>query len=201
MLVHEIMTTPVVTVRRTATIKQAVRLLYEQDITAAPVVDAAGRMVGIVSEMDLLRGEFGTSPRAFLRPEAPRAGRPTALVEEVMTPRVATVGDGADTTDLIELMITTGVKSVPVVRDDELVGIVSRRDLMGLLAQGDERIRDDVLAALRDCADTASFGAAVRDGVVELYGPGDERSARIAELVARTVPGVADVVFPEGLLS
>ncbi|WP_432924990.1 CBS domain-containing protein [Microbispora sp. CA-135349] len=201
MLVHEIMTTPVVTVRRTATIKQAVRLLYEQDITAAPVVDAAGRMVGIVSEMDLLRGEFGASPRAFLRPEAPRAGRPTALVEEVMTPRVATVGDGADTMDLIELMITTGVKSVPVVRDDELVGIVSRRDLMGLLAQGDERIRDDVLAALRDCADTASFCAAVRDGVVELYGPGDERSARIAELVARTVPGVADVVFPEGLLS
>ncbi|MGI5155370.1 CBS domain-containing protein [Microbispora sp. CA-102843] len=201
MLVHEIMTTPVVTVRRTATIKQAVRLLYEQDITAAPVVATDGRMVGIVSEMDLLRGEFGANPRAFLRPEAPPTGRTPALVEEVMTPRVATVGDGADTMDLVELMITTGVKSVPVLRDDELVGIVSRRDLMGLLAQGDERIRDDVLAALRDCADTASFGAAVRDGVVELYGPGDERSARIAELVARTVPGVADVVFPEGLVS
>ncbi|MEU6426552.1 CBS domain-containing protein [Microbispora sp. NPDC046973] len=201
MLVREIMTTPVVTVRRTATIKQAARLLYEQDITAAPVVDAAGRMVGIVSEMDLLRGEFGANPRAFLRPEALPTGRPSALVEEVMTPRVATVGDGADTMDLVELMITTGVKSVPVLRDDELVGIVSRRDLMGLLAQGDERIREDVLAALRDCADTASFGAAVRDGVVELYGPGDERSARIAELVARTVPGVADVVFPEGLVS
>ncbi|WP_169988738.1 MULTISPECIES: CBS domain-containing protein [unclassified Microbispora] len=201
MLVREIMTTPVVTVRRTATIKQAVRLLYEQDITAAPVVDAAGRMVGVVSEMDLLRGEFGANPRGFLRPEALPTGRPPALVEEVMTPRVATVGDGADTMDLVELMITTGVKSVPVTRDDELVGIVSRRDLMGLLAQGDERIREDVLAALRDCADTASFGAAVRDGVVELYGPGDERSARIAELVARTVPGVADVVFPEGLVS
>ncbi|OPG12709.1 CBS domain-containing protein [Microbispora sp. GKU 823] len=201
MLVREIMTTPVVTVRRTATIKQAVRLLYEQDITAAPVVDAAGRMIGIVSEMDLLRGEFGANPRAFLRPEAPPTGRPPALVEEVMTPRVATVGDGADTMDLVELMITTGVKSVPVLHDDELVGIVSRRDLMGLLAQGDERIREDVLAALRDCADTAAFGAAVRDGVVELYGPGDERSARIAELVARTVPGVADVVFPEGLVS
>ncbi|MEU6411757.1 CBS domain-containing protein [Microbispora sp. NPDC046933] len=201
MLVREIMTTPVVTVRRTATIKQAVRLLYEQDITAAPVVDAAGRMVGIVSEMDLLRGEFGANPRSFLRPEALPTGRPPGLVEEVMTPRVATVGDGADTMDLVELMITTGVKSVPVVRDGELVGIVSRRDLMGLLAQGDERIREDVLAALRDCADTASFGAAVRDGVVELYGPGDERSARIAELVARTVPGVADVVFPEGLVS
>ncbi|GIH64835.1 CBS domain-containing protein [Microbispora siamensis] len=201
MLVREIMTTPVVTVRRTATIKQAVRLLYEQDITAAPVVDAAGRMIGIVSEMDLLRGEFGANPRAFLRPEAPPTGRQPALVEEVMTPRVATVGDGADTMDLVELMITTGVKSVPVLHDDELVGIVSRRDLMGLLAQGDERIREDVLAALRDCADTAAFGAAVRDGVVELYGPGDERSARIAELVARTVPGVADVVFPEGLVS
>lgn len=201
MLVREIMTTPVVTVPRTATIKQAVRLLYEKDITAAPVVDENGRMVGIVSEMDLLRGEFGANPRAFLRPEALPTGRPPALVEEVMTPRVGTVGEDADTMDLVELMITTGVKSVPVMRDGELVGIVSRRDLMGLLACGDERIREDVLAALRDCAETASFGAAVRDGVVELYGPGDERSARIAELVARTVPGVVDVVFPEGLVS
>ncbi|GAA4196985.1 CBS domain-containing protein [Microbispora amethystogenes] len=201
MLVHEIMTAPVVTVRRTATIRQAVRLLYEQDITAAPVVERPGRMVGIVSEMDLLRGEFETDPRAFLRPEALPTGRPPALVEEVMTPRVATVGDGADVMDLLDLMITTGVKSVPVVRDDDLVGIVSRRDLMGLLVQGDERIRDDVLAALRDCAETAAFGAAVRGGVVELYGPGDERAARIAEMVVRTVPGVAGVVFPEGLVS
>lgn len=201
MLVREIMTTPVVTVPRTATIKQAVRLLYEQDITAAPVVDAGGRMVGIVSEMDLLRGEFEANPRAFLRPEATHAGQSPTRVDEVMTPRVVTVGDGDDTMDLVELMITTGVKSVPVVHGDELVGIVSRRDLMGLLAHGDERIRDDVLAALRDCADTASFGAAVRDGVVELYGPGDERSGRIAEMVARTVPGVTDVVFPEGLVS
>ncbi|KAA9376852.1 CBS domain-containing protein [Microbispora cellulosiformans] len=201
MLVHEIMTAPVVTVRRTATIRQAVRLLYEQEITAAPVVERPGRMVGIVSEMDLLRGEFETDPRAFLRPEALPTGRPPALVEEVMTPRVATVGDAADVMDLLDLMITTGVKSVPVVRDDDLVGIVSRRDLMGLLVQGDERIRDDVLAALRDCADTAAFGAAVRSGVVELYGPGDERAARIAEMVVRTVPGVAGVVFPEGLVS
>lgn len=201
MLVCEIMTAPVVTVRRTATIRQAVRLLYEQDITAAPVVERPGRMVGIVSEMDLLRGEFESEPRAFLRPEALPTGRPPALVEEVMTPRVATVGDTADVMDLLDLMITTGVKSVPVVRDDDLVGIVSRRDLMGLLVQGDQRIRDDVLAALRDCADTASFGAAVRNGVVELYGPGDERSARIAEMVVRTVPGVAGVAFPEGLIS
>ncbi|GGO00825.1 hypothetical protein GCM10010116_01330 [Microbispora rosea subsp. aerata] len=201
MLVREIMTTPVVTVRRTATIKQAVRLLYEQNITAAPVVDESGRMVGIVSEMDLLCGEFGSNPRAFLRPEALPTGRTPALVEEVMTPRVGTVGEDADLMDVVELMVTTGVKSVPVVRDGELVGIVSRRDLMGLLAHGDERVRDDVLEALRDCAETASFSAAVRDGVVELYGPGDERSARIAEMVARTVPGVADVVFPEGLVS
>ncbi|MEU7692586.1 CBS domain-containing protein [Microbispora hainanensis] len=201
MLVHEIMTTPVVTVPRTWTIKQAVRLLYEKDITAAPVVDENGRMVGIVSEMDLLRGEYGANPRAFLRPEAPPTSRPPALVEEVMTPHVRTVAEDADTMEVVELMITTGVKSVPVVHDGELVGIVSRRDLMGLLAHGDERIREDVLAALRDCAETASFGAAVRDGVVELYGPGDERSARIAELVARTVPGVVDVVFPEGTVS
>lgn len=77
MLVREIMTTPVVTVRRTVTIKQAVRLLYEQDITAAPVVDEAGRMIGIVSEMDLLRGESGPTPGPSCAPRpCPPAGRP-----------------------------------------------------------------------------------------------------------------------------
>lgn len=196
MLVHEVMTTPVITVPRTWTAKQAILLLYEKDITAAPVVDEHGRMVGIVSEMDLLRGEFEADPRAYLRLSAPPGSQPPVGVEDVMSPNVKTVREDTDILDLVELMITTGVKSVPVVRGDELVGMVSRRDLMGILAYGDDRIRDDVLTALRETsAETASFEVAVTNGVVELYGgTGDDGSARIAELIVNTVPGVTRVV-------
>ncbi|WP_433498884.1 CBS domain-containing protein [Sphaerimonospora sp. CA-214678] len=197
MLVREVMTTPVMTVPRTWTAKQAVLLLYEKDITAAPVVDEHGRMVGIVSEMDLLRGEFEADPRAYLRLSAPPGSRPTLGVEDVMSPNVKTVREDTEVLDLVELMITVGMKSVPVVRGDELVGMVSRRDLMGILAHGDDRIRDDVLAALRETsAETASFEVAVTNGVVELHGgAGDDGSARIAELIAGTVPGVTHVVY------
>ncbi|MFF3666469.1 CBS domain-containing protein [Microtetraspora malaysiensis] len=196
MLVAEMMTTPVVSVPRTWSVKQAVRLLYEQDITAAPVVDERGRMVGIVSEMDLLRAEFEVDPGAYRRPAAEPGSRPSVGVADVMTTAVRVVQEGADILDLAKLMITMGVKSVPVLRGDELVGIASRRDLMGVLAEGDERIRDDVLAALRDSTETAGWRVAVHDGLVELSGGGaDERSARIAELIAGTVPGVAGVTL------
>lgn len=195
MLVREVMTSPVVTVPREWTVKQAVRLLYERDITAAPVLDDEGRMVGIVSEMDLLRGEFEADPRAYLRPAAAAGSPPPMAVEDVMTPHVRTVRESDDVLELVDLMITTGIKSVPIMRDFELAGMVSRRDLMGILAYGDERIRDDVLAALREVsAETVATRVAVHDGVVELSGDADERSARIADVIARTVPGVVRVV-------
>ncbi|GAB3979466.1 CBS domain-containing protein [Actinoallomurus acanthiterrae] len=186
---------PVVTVPRGWTVKQAVRLLYERDITAAPVVDDDGRMVGIVSEMDLLRREFEADPRAYLRPAAQPESPPPAVVEEVMNPNVRTVRETDDVLKLVDMMITTGVKSVPVLRDADLIGIVSRRDLMGILAEGDERIRDDVRAALRELsAETATTRVAVHEGIVELRGDGDDRTARIADVIARTVPGVIRVV-------
>lgn len=197
MLVREVMTAPVVTVPHTWTVRQAIRLLYEKDITAAPVVDDDDRMVGIISEMDLLRGEFQADPRAYLRPMALPDSRRAVSVEEVMTPNVKTVRENTDVMELVELMVTMGVKSVPVVRNGDLVGIVSRRDLMGILAHGDDRIRDDVLAALQELsAETVDFEVTVRNGVVELHGGGDkgDSAARIAELIARTVPGVTGVV-------
>ncbi|GIH70714.1 CBS domain-containing protein [Sphaerimonospora thailandensis] len=136
MLVREVMTAPVVTVPRTWTATQAVRLLCEKDITAAPVVDESGRMIGIVSEMDLLRGELEADPRAYLHFAAASDARPALEVEEVMTPNVKTVREDTDVLELVELLVTMGMKSVPVVRGDELVGIVSRRDLMRMLAAG-----------------------------------------------------------------
>jgi CBS domain-containing protein len=112
-----------------------------------------------------------------------------------MTPRVLTMREADDVLDLVDLMITRGVKSVPVTRDGALSGIVSRRDLMGILAHGDERIRDDVRDALRELsAETPDITVSVRDGIVELSGAAGDRSMRIADVIARTVPGVVRVV-------
>ncbi|MDN3359775.1 CBS domain-containing protein [Actinomadura sp. DC4] len=193
MLVREVMTAPVVTVPAGSTVREAVRLLYERNITAAPVLDRRGRMTGIVSEMDLLRGEFEPDPRASEGPAASPGSPPPATVEEVMTSDVRTARETDDVLALVDLMIRTRVKSVPVVRDGAPVGIVSRRDLMRMLAHGDERIREDVLTALEAAAPgTATTRVEVHDGVVELYGEDDPPG--IADVIARTVPGVVRVV-------
>ncbi|WP_067461383.1 CBS domain-containing protein [Actinomadura macra] len=191
MLVREAMTSPVVTIPPGATIRQAVRVLDEHEITALPVLDG-GRLVGIVSEMDLLRGEFEADPRAFARPVA-RPGTPSPRqVGDVMTREVRTVRPTADVAELAEMMMRTRIKSVPVLDGPDIVGIVSRRDLVAILARGDARIRDDVLAAI------AEYGAdpwdvSVDDGAVELSGTAGESARRIAEVLARTVPGVTRV--------
>ncbi|MET9342904.1 CBS domain-containing protein [Nonomuraea sp. NPDC003804] len=190
MLVREVMTSPVVTVRRTDLVRRAIRLLHGHDITAAPVVDEAGRVIGIVSELDLLRGEFDPDPRAHARPVHGSAEPPPSTVGEVMTGKVITVTENTDVTTAIELMVGQRVKSLPVIRGDALVGIVSRRDLMALLARPDSMLRDDVLAALREQYPRyPGDGVSVQDGIAELAGPADD----VADVIARTVPGIVRV--------
>lgn len=201
MLVREAMTSPVVTIPRTATVRQAIRVLHEHDITALPVVDEAGRLAGIVSEMDLLRGVFERDPRAFARPVATPANPAPRLVEEVMTREVETARPGTDVAALADTMMRTRIKSVPVLAETGIVGIVSRRDLIAVLARGDARIRDDVLAALDEYGpDGRRWDVSVRDGAVELHdgtGGADEPARRIAGVLARTVPGVTRVSINE----
>ncbi|GAA3447074.1 HPP family protein [Planomonospora venezuelensis] len=199
MLVREVMTEEVVTVRRTDPVRQAVRVLYAAEVTAAPVLDGDGRLVGVVSEMDLLRGEFQRDPRASARAVLGHGEPVPFLVEEVMTAEVVTVTPATDAVKLIDLMVCRGVKSVPVVEHGRLAGIVSRRDLLSVLARSDEDLRADVLAALREhYPDGPSWEVSVRDGVAELHGHCGEHADRIADLLARTVPGVVRVRHPAG---
>ncbi|TDC48470.1 CBS domain-containing protein [Actinomadura sp. KC345] len=194
MLVREAMTSPVVTIPRTATVRQAVRVLHEHGITALPVVDEPGRLAGIVSEMDLLKGVFDNDPRAFLRPVATPAAPSPRLVEDVMTRDVETVRPNTDVAALAELMMETRIKSVPVLAGSAVVGIVGRRDLIAILARCDARIRDDVLAAIAEYGpDGSTWDVSVRDGAVELQGRADDSAQRIAGVLARTVPGVTHV--------
>jgi CBS domain-containing protein len=194
MLVNEVMTTPVVTVPESATVKQAVRILDEHKITAAPVLGADGRMVGIVSELDLLRGEFEADPRAFARQIAAPQDPPPRRVAEVMTTEVVTTHETADVAALAELMTSTRLKSVPVVRDGDLVGTVSRSDLLRTLAHSDARIREDVLAAIDEqFPGTTVWDVVVRDGNVELHGHADALTTQVVDVIAKTVAGVSRV--------
>ncbi|XRQ16281.1 CBS domain-containing protein [Actinomadura welshii] len=198
MLVREAMTSPVVTIPQTATVRQAVRVLHEHGVTALPVLDESGRLAGIVSEMDLLQGVFEHDPRAFARPVATAAAPAPRRVEEVMTRKVETVRPNTDVAVLAEMMMKTRIKSVPVLDGSAIVGIVSRRDLIAMLARSDARIRDDVLAAITEFGtDGARWDVSVRDGVVELFGQADESARRIADVLARTVPGVTRVAIHE----
>ncbi|HEY8482640.1 MAG TPA: CBS domain-containing protein [Spirillospora sp.] len=194
MLVREAMTSPVVTIPRTATVRQAIRVLHEHGVTALPVVDEEERLAGIVSEMDLLRGVFERDPRAFARPVATTETPAPRLVEEVMTRDVETARPSSDVAAVAEMMMRTRIKSVPVLDGSAIVGILSRRDLIAILARGDARIRDDVLAAIAEYGtDGTKWEVSVRDGVVELRGHADEPAQRIADVLARTVPGVTRV--------
>ncbi|GAA0229829.1 CBS domain-containing protein [Actinomadura nitritigenes] len=197
MLVREAMTAPAVTIAPSATVRQAMRVLLEHDVTALPVVGETGRLVGIVSEMDLLRGAFEADPRAFARPlgGAPRGPEP-GRVEQVMTRDVRTARPTTDVAELAEMMLRTRIKSVPVVDGSAVVGVVSRRDLIATLARGDARIRDDVLASIAAYApDGGPWDVTVEDGVVRLRGRHDEQAERIVEVLARTVPGATRVLL------
>ncbi|MFC5821747.1 CBS domain-containing protein [Nonomuraea harbinensis] len=194
MLVREVMSSPAITVRRTDPVRRAIRTLYEHDITAAPVVDDAGRVAGVVSELDLLRGEFEPDPRATAMPVRAAAEPPPRRVMEVMTRQAVTVTETTDVTTAIDLMVGKRIKSLPVLRGQEIVGMVSRRDLMAMLARPDDELRAAVETALREQYPFGpSWHVAVREGVAELSGPPREHADHIADLLARTVPGIVRV--------
>ena len=194
MLARELMTCPVVTCEPDWTIRRVVGVLHEHDITALPVLDEAGRMVGIVSEMDVLRDAFTADPRASMRPVEQETGPAPRTVAEVMTERVLSVPESADVQQIAELMMSTGVKSVPVTRDGRLAGIVSRRDLLGVLARSDRRIAADVRRTLGDeTGDEPDWQVRAHDGVVHLATRTGTADARIARVLAETVPGVRGV--------
>jgi CBS-domain-containing membrane protein len=190
----ELMSSPVVTVAADLTTNQVAKMLVENDITAAPVVDENGLLVGIVSEADLIRGEIQPDARTHLAALTARTVPASAGVAEVMTRDVITVPASADAADIAALMLKASIKSVPVVKDNAPVGMVSRRDLLATLARDDESIAAEVTARLTDYADGASpWVVTVADGVVTLTGDTTIDEFRVARLLTGTVIGVRRV--------
>jgi CBS domain-containing protein len=194
MRANELMSRPVVTVATDATTRQVARMLVDNDITAAPVVDENGRLVGIVSEADLIRGQIQPDGRAHLTNLTdPTIPQPRTLAE-IMTRDVICVPTSADAADIAALMLKAAIRSVPVVKDDVPVGMVSRRDLLATLVRDDGAIAAEVTARLTDYANGPSpFTVTVTDGVVTLTGDSTVDEFRIARLLTGTVVGVKRV--------
>ncbi|HEU0217555.1 MAG TPA: CBS domain-containing protein, partial [Stellaceae bacterium] len=198
-------------------VQAAARLMAERGISALPVVDRKRRVVGIVSEGDLLhRAETGTERRrAWWLDELAATNQLAAeyikshggKVEDVMTRDVVSVTDTTPLADIATLLETHRIKRVPVLRDGRLVGIVSRANLVRALAMtidevpsaaeaSDRRIREALLAELRGqrWAEVAPGNVTVRDGVVHLWSSYlSDRERRALIVAAESVPGVRRV--------
>ncbi|MCE3553127.1 CBS domain-containing protein [Pseudonocardia sp. RS11V-5] len=201
MLTRDVMTRDVVTVRPQATVREVARLLAARGFTALPVVDEHNELLGIVTEADLLAGRLRHDARSPLLAAELSTGPPAALIGEVMTTEVVTALPWTDAADLVEDMTTRGIRSVPVVEPGRgLVGIVSRRDVLGAVGRPDDRIEHAVRRGLRNYAGRDRWGVSVRDGVVTLAeDDGDPTERHIAMVIAQNVAGVVDVrVVPAG---
>jgi CBS domain-containing protein len=214
----DIMSAPVVSVGPDASVKEIAALLFEKRISAVPVLEE-GRLIGLISEGDLMRRkEIGTdrgaragswwlrmfnvdpAPAEYVKSHARRA-------RDIMTRDVVTVAPHTPAAEIATLLESRGIKRVPVVRDGQLVGIVSRANLVQALAgmpsaafrvtpPADQAIRGRLLAELERQSwwrEMAS-NVIVTDGIVHYFGTiqsEDHRDA--ARVAAENIPGVRGV--------
>ncbi len=200
MRAKDLMTYPVITVRPEAPAKEAARLLASHGFTALPVVDADDAVVGIVSEADLIRGRILPDPRSLIDDNPPpTAPEPAAAtVAGVMTADPVVVALTADAVVLTKLMLDRHLRTLPVVDDGRLTGIVTRRDLLRTIARDDQDIARDVRHRLA-IAFRRQWEVEVVDGVVSLASDNhDPEDRHIAEVIAAALPGVREVRLAEG---
>jgi CBS domain-containing protein len=212
----DIMTLGAATIRGDASISEAARMLLQYGISGLPVLDSANRLVGIITEGDFLRhvgaGSPGHRPRwlEFLlspgRLAEDYVHSHSRKVEDVMTRQVVTVTEDTSIDEIVRLMERHRIKRVPVMRENYVVGIVSRANLIRGLARqqdglssvsaADMAIREQILSELisQPWGERAPIDIDVRGGVVQLWGPVyDERVARALRVAAENVPGVKGV--------
>lgn len=192
MLVREIMTTPALTVGAEERPQEAMHAMASEHVTMLPVVDDRGLLVGVLSEADLLRPALGPDSRAHLQPSSHEGALLPRKVSELMTSPAHAVTEETDVADLALTLDATGWKSMPVMRDRELVGIVSRSDIVRALWRTDADVRRDVSDRLHDFALTG-LTATVVDGVVQIIGARSAYERQVAAAVASGVRGVRRV--------
>ncbi|HWW49608.1 MAG TPA: CBS domain-containing protein [Xanthobacteraceae bacterium] len=215
MRAHQIMTKNVVTVSPDTSIAEAANAMLARHISGLPVVNSAGELIGIVSEGDFIRrAEIGTQRRRgrwlrFLLGAGPAAStfvhEQGRKVSDIMTPDPSTIAEDTPLEQIVEKMEKEGVKRFPVVHGKQLVGIVTRANLLQAVAAlarevpdptaDDDHIRSRIISALQK-DDWCPFGLTVivRQGDVHLSGIIiDERARRAAIVAAENVAGVKKV--------
>jgi CBS domain-containing protein len=215
MRAHQIMTRPVTTVTPDTPIVDAANLMLLRHVSGLPVVDTSRKLVGIVSEGDFIRrAEIGTGHKRgrWLRFILGPGQAATDFVHEhgrkvsdVMTKSPLTIMEDTALAEIVALMEKNNVKRLPVMRGDQLVGIVTRANLLQAVASlarevpdptaDDDHIRNRVIDALEK-NDWCPFGLSVivKDGVVHLSGViTEERSRQAAKVAAENIPGVEAV--------
>ncbi|MER6185896.1 CBS domain-containing protein [Streptomyces sp. NPDC001652] len=203
-IVSDVMTRDVATAGRATVFKDIVRTMQDRKVSALPVVDGGGRVLGIVSEADLLpKEEFRDSdPDRYTQlrrlSDLAKAGSVTA--GELMTAPALTVRPGETLAQAARTMARARVKRLPVVDEaGRLEGVVSRADLLKVFLRSDEdiaeEVRREVVAYLFPAPDSA-VRVEVREGVVKLGGRVRDTSlVPVAARLARAVEGVVDIEF------
>ncbi len=190
MLVSEVMTSPALSLPVGATLDDVVELLGGSRISAVPVVDDDGHCVGIVSEADVLREPLPRDPRAHLRASAAVPGASRTL-EQIMTPDPTCVTSTDDCAEVAALFGASGFKSLPVVDDGQLVGMVSRSDILRAMSVSNSALVDAVNRAFTS-AGLPPRGFLVQAGHVSVT-PTDDGLDDAVVAVISTVPGVRSV--------
>jgi CBS domain-containing protein len=215
MRAHQIMTKNVLTVSPVTSVDTAVKLMLEHHISGLPVLNISGELVGIVSERDFLhRAEIGTQRKRprwlqfFMSPGATaddfvhERGR---SVSDVMTSDPVTVSEDATLDEIVALMEKKNVKRLPVVRGRQLVGIITRANLMQAVASmvheipdptaDDDHMRERIIRTI-EAQDWRPIGlqVTVRRGVAHLHGLiGDDRAREASLVAARNTAGIREV--------
>ena len=217
MLARQIMTKDVISVGPESTVRDVARLLIERRISGVPVVDGDSRVLGMISEADLIfRVETGARrPRSWWLSLFAGGGESAAdfikshsrHVSDLMTRDVVWVEEETPVADVAKTLEERHVRRVPVLRQGRLVGIISRADLVRMLALSpeplkaissstDEAIQEQVASALRAQPWAGGFPikVIVTNGVVHLWGlVGSGTEEKAIRVLAEEIPGVERV--------
>jgi CBS-domain-containing membrane protein len=215
MKARDVMVAPVITVKPYSTVREVAKTLVDRRISAVPVVDDVGKLVGIISEGDLMhRAETGTERRYrwWIRLMGGDASLPADYVKahalkaaDIMTQNVITAAPETELDEVAILLERNAIKRVPILMHGQLVGIVSRANLVQALATmpkgleillSDSKIREKLLSHLKEqpWADTHLLNITVTDGIVSLWGIASSETERKAiRVAAEATPGVRAV--------
>jgi CBS domain-containing protein len=175
--VRDVMSTHVIAVRQGAPYKEMAAMLHERRVSAFPVIDDDNKVIGVVSEADLLTKEAleGTVPRTLLsRQERVRKQTNALTAADLMTRPPVTIGADEPVTHAARLMFDQRVKRLPVTSDDgTLIGLVSRSDVLSVYSRPDVEIQHQVAKELiigTFLCDPDRFTVTVNDGIVTIKG-------------------------------